>query len=281
MVQPQKIGIVIPIYKEIPTSNELKALEQCCCVLNRYPITTISPSTLSLENYTVVFERYKIHHIPIHFECEYFSSVRGYNKLMLSKFFYESFTEFDNILIYQLDAFVFRDELTEWCEKEYDYIGAPWFEGYKTYEEGRKLYKVGNGGFSLRKVSAFLATFDKPMPFAILPFYLKNIRMKGAFSMIIKLAKLLLSILFTKKNVDYCLANLTDDRINEDCFWSDGLSSTCLTLKVPDVDTAAHFCFEKSPSHLFALIGNKLPFGCHAWEKYEPEFWDSIINIKT
>ena len=30
------------------------------------------------------------------------------------------------MLIYQLDAFVFQDDLAYWCQQNYDYIGAPW-----------------------------------------------------------------------------------------------------------------------------------------------------------
>ena len=30
------------------------------------------------------------------------------------------------MLIYQLDAYVFKDELLNWANKGYDYIGAPW-----------------------------------------------------------------------------------------------------------------------------------------------------------
>jgi hypothetical protein len=35
----------------------------------------------------------------------------------LSASFYERFLDTKYILIYQLDAFVFKDELQEWCDK--------------------------------------------------------------------------------------------------------------------------------------------------------------------
>jgi hypothetical protein len=73
---------------------------------------------------------------------------------------------------------------------------------------------------------------------------------------------------------------MTDERIPEDCFWADGLSYTKLAFKVPDVITAAQFCIEKSPSYLYKLIGEKLPFACHAYMKYEYEFfWKKHIII--
>jgi hypothetical protein len=68
---------------------------------------------------------------------------------MCSIGFYEVFRQYEYMLIYQLDCWVFRDELEMWCDKGYDYIGAPFF--VKWFVD-RGIY-VGNGGFSLRKIS--------------------------------------------------------------------------------------------------------------------------------
>ena len=45
-----------------------------------------------------------------------------------------------------------RDELLDWCNKNYDYIGAPWVKK----ERDNILLKTGNGGFSLRKSNPIL-----------------------------------------------------------------------------------------------------------------------------
>lgn len=43
-------------------------------------------------------------------------------------------------------------------------------------------------------------------------------------------------------------------------------------------EEASHFAFEKHPSFLFSQNG-QLPFGCHAWRKYEyDEFWGKYIK---
>ena len=92
---------------------------------------------------------------------------------MLSFNFYESFLDYKYILIYQLDAFVFKDDLIFWCNKNYDYVGAPWiasisnnpftlllnkissiFDSKEKKERKKIFFKVGNGGFSLRKVAS-------------------------------------------------------------------------------------------------------------------------------
>jgi hypothetical protein len=65
------------------------------------------------------------------FPKRYFENIEGYNELLLSASFYERFLDTKYILIYQLDAFFFKDELQEWCDRGYDYIGAPWITTQK------------------------------------------------------------------------------------------------------------------------------------------------------
>lgn len=74
------------------------------------------------------------HIVP--FPDTYFKGIAGYNRLMMSPEFYETFAQWEYILIYQTDAWVFSDRLSEWCSKGYDYIGAPWIPKPKY----RKLY---------------------------------------------------------------------------------------------------------------------------------------------
>lgn len=273
------VKILIPVYKKELSFEEERSFKQCLKILNQYPVVIVTYQTLNLERYMQIAKDLQVYLEIEYFNEEYFNSVTAYSRLLLSKEFYIRFQHTEYIFIYQLDGFVFRDELKEWCGRGYDYIGAPWFKDYKSHEEGAKLYKVGNGGVSLRKISAFLSVFEEPFPLSIYPFYVKNIRQKGFFRMCIKTMKMLFLLLFTRKKTAYYLENLTDERINEDCFWVDGLSKTKLAFHVPDLVTAANFCFEKSPSYLFHLIGKKLPFACHAYEKYEYDnFWKNYIK---
>ena len=151
-----KIATVTPIYKEHQTAEEEISLRHLKHHLESYNTFAIVPS--GLQNVPSFLEIKE-------FPRKYFQSTHSYNKLMLSKQFYQSFANFDYILIYQLDCLVFSDQLYAWCEKGYDYIGAPFFRNYD--DNGTPLFKnnetpkdglccVGNGGFSLRKVSTFL-----------------------------------------------------------------------------------------------------------------------------
>lgn len=45
------------------------------------------------------------------------------------------------------------------------------------------------------------------------------------------------------------------------------------------LEQCCYFSFEVNPGFLFEQKAFKFPFGCHAWEKYEPEFWKQ--NVET
>lgn len=73
------------------------------------------------------------------------------------------------------------------------------------------------------------------------------------------------------------------DYINEDFFLSNFFKFTqkrCLIPTTPHPEEAARFSFEKSPEYLYTYCSNKLPFGCHAFEKYEfNTFWRQHIEL--
>ena len=149
-----KAAVVVPLYKTTRTKLwwfEPISLRRCFEVFGgRHPIVFIVPEGWSCD-YLPSRSDYSIET----FDPKYFKGTAGYNTLMLSPQFYQRFTDYDYILIYQLDAFVFSDRLEEFCELGYDYIGAPW--PYATIGVRLRLpvkVSVGNGGFSLRNVKS-------------------------------------------------------------------------------------------------------------------------------
>ncbi len=241
MILPSQIIITIPIYKPAPSIEELASLNQLVKVLGHYPIAFIKPVSLNASVY--------LRHCPeatvIDFEDKYFKNIAGYNALTMSALLYSTFKAYNYMLIYQLDAWVFSDQLTDWANKNYDYIGAPWIEmppanpNKEPIIDLRFLFKdkVGNGGFSLRKISTHLNICTR--------------------------FKWLISI-FPK---------------NEDMFWSI-FAARFLNYKVPPVSEALYFAFELNPSKSFEITNHILPFGCHAWEKYDIDFWKKYITIE-
>jgi hypothetical protein len=266
--------IVIPVYKEYIDISEEASLIQCLKILGNHRICIITYKGLNTEAYSAIFKDIQIKFSCECFDREYFKDVRGYNKLMLSEIFYRRFSAYKYILIYQLDAYVFRDELDYWCKQGYDYIGAPWFEDYKTHEEGAKLWAVGNGGFSLRRTKYFIKVLSwrmavkKNKPFAVKDF--------------LHPMRIVLHVLFLlgyhNKIID-CLQQ-TEKTWNEDAFYTLYLQGTWLQPKLPSIETAYKFAFECSPSYLYELNNKQLPFGCHAFMKNEfNSFWRKYIEI--
>ncbi len=228
-------AIVIPVYKDRLTTNEARSLTQCLRILGHYPVILVAPERMNLDAY---------HHIAgkqlpaVRFADAYFVSVRAYSRLLVSRLFYRRFTDYSYILLYQLDAWVFRDELKYWMDKGYDYIGAPWIIAPPLSSKRSMLNisdrlagKVGNGGFSLRKIRTHLRWC--PM-------------IRFIFRLLPK---------------------------NEDMLWT-----LFAPFRKPTAYEALQFAFELEPAQSFLLNNQQLPFGCHGWEKYQPDFWKQHIS---
>ncbi|GGN14767.1 hypothetical protein GCM10010967_59060 [Dyadobacter beijingensis] len=241
------VAVVIPVYQSAMTDAEQMSLKQCMAVLGNYPVVIAKPASLDLtalrgEYPALAFES---------FEDSYFKSVDAYNRLMTSIDFYKTFTAYEYILIYQLDAFVFRDELTAWCAKGYDYIGAPSLHQpkYDTVPAGSaQIFAdalstqrvVLNGGLSLRRIPAFLR-------------YLKIY------------------------NTFYPAWKGNEDMLF--CQEATRLKPLKIFMTLPKWPEALRFAFEKSPAASYELTHHELPFACHAWERYEPSFWARFIAV--
>ena len=262
-----KIAIAIPVYKSHLSDDEQASVRQCCRILGRYDIFIVCPENLDIaECYRIAGD------CPIRekrFASHYFASITGYNELMTDAAFYKSFKAYDYLLIYQPDAWVFRDELEDWCAKGYDYIGAPWLDNFGYAEEGNRLWKVGNGGFSLRKVKSFIRRTKS---------HLRIQGFKDVFSKEYHGLKTLRHCIVKSLGGRGNRMKDVREKVNEDTIFSVCMTST--PLKIPSVEVALGFAFERSPSYLYKLNGNRLPFGCHAWRRYEyEEFWSRYIQL--
>lgn len=266
-------AVVIPIYKEHLSKHEISSLRQCTEVLHRYDIYLVCPEGLSLDEYISCTNK------PlnaIRFNRTFFEGISGYNHLMKEYNFYKSFENYNYILIYQLDAWIFRDELEYWCGKNYDYIGAPWFYNFNGHEQGG-LWDVGNGGLSLRKVKKFMYITQN-----------RNVRLKtireifqSEYNGIRDIFHCIIRSLgpYIGNNSLRHFMKSTHESLWEDAFFCIGLSNTRFRLSRPTPEEAAFFSFDKSPKYLYQNITKaKLPFGCHAWNKYQyEEFWKDFL----
>lgn len=120
-----KVAVVIPVYKVHLASEEIISLKRCSEVLHKYHFIIVCSKALKTKAYVDILNRNQIAYSYAYFDEDCFETIASYNRLLLSVEFYETFKQYEYILIYQLDAYVFRDELEFWCNKGYDYIGAP------------------------------------------------------------------------------------------------------------------------------------------------------------
>ena len=240
--------VVIPIYKYEPDAVEAASLEQCINVLKKYDICLIKPEHLDIRQYKRIFENVNKKFTVQSFNDDYFRSVRGYSELCLTMELYTRFRQYDYMFLYQLDGWVFRDELDYWCNQQYDYIGAPWFEKFDEADKKAALIvPSGNGGVSLRKIETFIK---------ILKQIDKEFAAYGKITTIRILAK----------------------SWNEDVIIVRHFSTIYPAFKIAEPNIAMRFSFEINPEILYAKI-NKLPFACHAFLKYSHDFWKDHIDL--
>jgi hypothetical protein len=258
--------ILIFVHKPSISSFEKASLIQCFKVLGHHPIKLVCPTTLDTRVYSEIVPSIEIDFINPRWQ----SSYQMYSRLKVSRFLYDRYKRYEFILVYELDAFVFQDELEYWCSQGYDYIGAPWFEGFDEATSLSPLIGVGNGGFSLRRVDAALKALHR---FSILDkdkakkdwelWKSRGNHLKGLLS----IAKS-----YTITNNSFYLFNEFEENA-EDIFWGKYINRNFDWFNVAPVDQALKFSFEVNPKLLFAANNNSLPFGCHAWWKYDFDFW--------
>ncbi len=198
------------------------------------------------------------------FENEYFASLDGYNRLLLCWNFYNHFSQYEYVLIVQTDALVFRDEIHEWCDKGFSYIGSPWFHGLTSPRYPLSFLGVGNGGFSLRKVQDFLRVLSGNNSRDIV----SSAKRPVTPMEFMRLKSVGLHCLKFGKQPPFIQVS-----INEDIFWGLVAPGRHDYFSVPSPKDAVGFAFETAPEYLYELNGYKLPFGCHAWQRYNPQFW--------
>lgn len=249
-MQAGQATVAIPVYVERPNAMEMASLQQCLSVLGGHRIAFFGPESLDVSVYEGLAREHGIVCGVERFPDIYFKSPLSYSTLLLDADFYGRFIHSEYLLVYQLDSWVFRAELTSWCAKGYDYIGAPWFEGYsEAGNDSAFVNPSGNGGFSLRNVWAFIECLNA------------------------------LRIAMTADKIE---TDDFDEAFNlghEDTILVRSFPKAVPGFAIAPIGESMRFSFEALPERLYALIG-ALPFGCHAFARYNPEFWRQYIQLE-
>ncbi len=238
--------IVIPIYKEKPSWFERISLNQCVKVLSNYPVCLVCSPYLNTDSYIRILSNHSSPVSVAHFHARYFEGLNGYNTLMTSASFYERFAQYAYMLIYQLDAYIFRDDLLYWCNTNLCFLGAP-LPGVsmKAVRRNFKLHFLEefdpgfcfNGGFSLRKIEA---------------------------------------INYVVRNNEVLIEKCLKGGMFEDVIISLLLNRNFPSC-MPSITEAKKFSFESYPARSFVENGYTLPTGCHAWFRNDYVFHDNFF----
>jgi len=235
-----KVIIIIPVYKQVPDEEEKKALRQALKLFARYPLKIVGPDDISFQSYHEIgFTESQIERQP----SRNFAGISAYNKWLCSKAFYQNYQHYTYILIFQTDAWVFQDQLEQWCDKGFDYVGSPWL--WRPEQTKEKITidlwpllrnQIGNGGVSLRKIRTM-------------------IKYAGWAQFLFKLL-----------------------HKNEDFIWLLVSRLPGIKFQKPSITDALRFCIEMHPEEALRMTGNTLPFTAHAYIRYGREFWKQYIS---
>lgn len=241
MRKPSKlVAIVVPMSNRTElTADEQISLRHLRHYLGSYDKFMVAPPGVAVPYDDFTVQR---------FDDSFFGSIRAHMNLLVSPTFYNAFKDYKFMLIYHLDALVFSDQLKEWCARDFDYVAAPWVKYPGAPYDGMAIEnKVGNGGFSLRKISSIQRVLRGVRKPTFTRTYLRRILGRG------------------KK---------AEHRHYEDMFWALHATDFYPDFKFAPLETALEFAFECNPQLCFEKAGGKMPFGCHAWPKYDRAFWE-------
>jgi hypothetical protein len=263
---------VVPVYRPDLAGDERIALRQCLRVFAARTVVLVAPHGLDLKAHEEMARADGRTFAVERFDARFFTGTASYNRLMLSRRFYRRFRDSEFILIYQLDAFAFRDELDFWTAQNVDYVGGPWFEGFSgSGASSATLPRGGGGGFSLRRVRSFRRVLNTwrvmKGPGSLLREYVAaGTSVRGD-----TILKVLLKSLGYKNNSRFWVRRST--HINEDLFWTNFAPLIRPDFRVADGRLALRFSFECQPQRQYEMNDRHLPFGCHAWARYDRDFW--------
>jgi hypothetical protein len=266
--------IVVPVYRTTLTPEEEISLTSIRRQLLGSGISFAAPESLDLSGIQRDGESAE------RFPDEFFCGIDGYNRLLKSSLFYSRFQSYEYILIAQLDCLIFSSNLNEWMDKGWDYLAAPWFKGFSE-DHAAGLWRVGNGGLSLRRVASYLRVLSQqvvsgsiyprwghcawkpPLESWELGLYQKVSRIQGINP-------------FAK--VHAVEDELSRFPYNEDVFWAIEAPKFYPSFQVAPAEAALSFAFEVSPRWSLEKTKGKLPFGCHAWTRYDRHFWEEVLS---
>lgn len=180
--------ITIPVYTTYIEPIEKIGLERLQKVVGdkNYPTIFICPEGLNLSEYRKIYPDFEV----FEFDTKWFKGLKEYSQLCMQYDFYNRFSDYEYMFMYQLDSYIWEDRIAEVCKMGYDYIGGPIFSELSNWnlfdkETGRYSPKVGNGGCGWRKIETFKDICDPNGEFRqtynITDEYLSNVKFEDKY----------------------------------------------------------------------------------------------------
>ena len=267
----RRLAIVVPLSSTGRiTADEEVSLRHLSHYLGEYDKYLIVPKGIAVQR-----EGFK----NVWFDQKFFGSAAAHNRLLMLPNFYQQFADYEYLLMYHLDSLVFSSDITHWCEAGFDYIGAPWIPCKDT--PWVKEPRVGNGGFALMKIDSVLKVLHNRYRIEPATFWsdllTRNHRQLGVFPGLMRMLHRILpgTRLFARPVEDL---EITESPAvygrNNDFFWSLEAVRYLPEFTVAPVNQGLAFAFEAAPRMCYEMNNSKMPFGCHAWAKFDRAFWE-------
>ncbi len=268
----KRVAIIVPLSSRPElTPEEQISMRQLLHYLGKHDIYLLAPEGLDIRHdgcKTMWFPR------------KFFGSAAAHGKLLLNRFFYKRFLDYEFVFFYHLDSLAFSDQLEDWCSAGIDYIGPPWIPCDDSPWVDRP--RVGNGGFTLLRVESAIKSITnlylaEPSSYWLSRFtsYTPKRVIQGleAFNQSVPGVWVVERLL----QEWYEMENPAPFNRNNDVFWSDQAVSYLPEFKVASLEDGLRFAFEVAPRKCLEMNGGKMPFGCHAWPQWDREFWEPFI----
>lgn len=153
--------VIVPAYKSHLNNYEYVSFARCCKLLSKdYTICLLTYPRMNLSEYTKIFNKYadtqNMQLTQLYFNKEYFNSPLTYSLIMLEHKLYNTFKNYKYILIYQLDCYIFKNDIKIWIDKDYPQCECINF-AKNSNSSDLEAYFNGQG---LRRIDAFLNFFE-------------------------------------------------------------------------------------------------------------------------
>ncbi|MEY3100565.1 MAG: hypothetical protein RIS63_1467 [Bacteroidota bacterium] len=251
--------VLVPVHKWPLTPQEHYSVDRTFRLLSpHYPCVLLLPERLS----NVVSESLSHWQHQV-VSNKYLSSTKSYSRMLMASWFYDLFISYEYMLLCQPDAMLISGDLAPWLDKGFSYVGAPWLKNKPKKGEKPEYLGVGNGGFSLRRIADFRRVLRGWR-------YLPNNHHFAPHKLLQPLVWFKHRLLYAWNRPPLQYHN------NEDLFWGMIVPRHCEFFTLPTAEEALAFAFEAAPEACYHHLGQVLPLGCHAWEKFEPEFWRKL-----